>query len=289
MKRNQWLFLFLCIGALVSCNYIKDLQKKPVEPQAVARVGEEYLYKADIEKILPKNYTFEDSVRVASSFVNSWALKKLLMKRAEENISNQQKQEFETLVNEYRADLYTQSYKEMLVSNQLSKQITPQEQEEFYQTNKDIFKLNEILLKLRYIQARDEQDLSKKTIEKFKKFDNQSKKELDSLSLQFVSSYLNDSVWVRAADVYQKLPFLQEKIENKGSHYSQYFEKKDSTGVYLVKITDLLTRKDYPPLEYVEPTLNQIIINQRKNEYVQQLEKDIINTAIKRKQFEVYE
>lgn len=51
----------------------------------------------------------------------------------------------------------------------------------------------------------------------------------------------------------------------------------------------LLKRQEIAPIEYVKPTLRQIIINQRKLEFVRKLEKDIINDAITKKQFEIYE
>jgi hypothetical protein len=43
------------------------------------------------------------------------------------------------------------------------------------------------------------------------------------------------------------------------------------------------------PLEYVLPTLRQIIINKRKLKLVDQLKNEIVNDAIKNKKFEIYE
>jgi hypothetical protein len=42
-------------------------------------------------------------------------------------------------------------------------------------------------------------------------------------------------------------------------------------------------------MEYAYPTLKQIILNKRKNTYINNLEKEIINDAIENKQFELYE
>ena len=42
-------------------------------------------------------------------------------------------------------------------------------------------------------------------------------------------------------------------------------------------------------IEYVSPTLKQIILNKRKSNYINNLEKEIITNAIKKKQFELYE
>ena len=194
----------------ISCDYFK---KRDAQPQAIARVDDDFLLKSDIEKILPQNYTLEDSVRIATSYVNSWAMKKLLMIKANENISNEQKDAFEQLVQEYRTDLYTQSYLEKLVAKKIDTTISQREREQFYQENKSVFKLNEGLVKLRYIHLHQDNEKNKNIVESFKRFNKKDKKQLDSLSLHFVSSFFNDSIWLKTIEVYDKLPFLKDKIE----------------------------------------------------------------------------
>ena len=114
---------------LFSCSYFKNKEKKT---DAIARIDDDYLYKADIERILPQNYSLEDSLNIATTFVNNWALKKLLMQRAEENLPDDKKAEFEELVAQYQLDLYTQSYLEMLVAKQIDTSIQKVEKELFY-------------------------------------------------------------------------------------------------------------------------------------------------------------
>ncbi|GIZ15247.1 hypothetical protein [Capnocytophaga catalasegens] len=282
---KKLIVLSLLLG-FISCDYFK---KSETQPQAVARVDDDFLLKSDIEKILPQGYSLEDSVRIATGYVNSWALKKLLMIKAQENISNEQKEAFEQLVQEYRTDLYTQSYLEKLVAKKIDTTISQREREQFYQENKSIFKLNEGLIKLRYIHLHQDDEKNKNIAESFKRFNKKDKKQLDSLSLHFVSSFFNDSIWLKTIEVYDKLPFLKDKIEGKSGDLNWVLEQNDSTGYYLVKIRKLLKKDDEAPIEYARPTLRQIILNKRKLEYIKEIENDIINTAVKKKQFEVYE
>ena len=55
-----------------------------------------------------------------------------------------------------------------------------------------------------------------------------------------------------------------------------------------MKIDKLLNKGVQAPLEYIKPTIRQIILNKRKLELIKNLEKDITKDAIKNKQFEVY-
>lgn len=286
MNRNIGIIsFFFMLLSILSCDYFR---KEEVNPDVVARVYESYLYKEDIRKILPSDYTFEDSVKIANSFVNNWALKKILMHKAKENISDNQEQQFETLIEQYRTDLYTQSYMEILANKELDTVVTNQEAEDFYLNNKNIFVLNEDLLKLRYVKLNEKDAYNEDIISKFKRFNKEDKNELNSLSLHIVSSFFNDSVWVKASEVYDRLPFLKEKLEGRFSE-KNLIEQKDSTGIYWVKVNHFLRKNTQAPIEYIEPTLRQIILNRRKSEQIKTLEDDIINKAIKKKQFEIYE
>ena len=235
--------------------------------------------------MLPQGHTLEDSLRIVTPYINNWALKKLLFLKAEKNIPNSKKEEFEQLVSQYRTDLYTQFYLDLL-SRQVDTLISKKEKEEFYQKNKDIFMLSEDLVQLRYIQL-SPKDLTSKLTASFRTYAPKDRRYIDSLSPHFTSSFLNDSVWIRAAEVKEKIPALSARI-GKGS-LQQLIEQRDSTSVYLLKVNKYLDNTDYAPMEYAYPTLKQIILNKRKNNYINNLEKEIINNAIENKQFELYE
>ncbi|MDO4229744.1 MAG: peptidyl-prolyl cis-trans isomerase [Capnocytophaga sp.] len=279
--RNNLLVIFLAL-LVVSCEYFSRETPK----HAIARVGDKYLYKEDIASILPQDYSKEDSINIAQKYINNWAIKELLLAKAYQNVTDDNKEDFERLVSDYRADLYINSYKEGLINNAIDTAVTDNEMQVFYEQHKEIFKLNEELIKLRYIQLpSDEKQKKINTFEeKFKRFELADRRELDSLSLQFVSIYLNDSVWIKTESVLKKLPFLEGKL---GEERQIFVNEKTSDGVYLVQVTDVLHKNEQAPIEYALPTLRQIILNQRKLEFVKKLEIDIINTGIKKKQFEI--
>lgn len=69
---------------------------------------------------------------------------------------------------------------------------------------------------------------------------------------------------------------------------SNFIEIKDSLGLYLINIKDMLKVNQYAPLDYVSETLKRMIINKRKSVFIDQLRKDITKDAIKNKSFEIY-
>ncbi|HIC31224.1 MAG TPA: peptidyl-prolyl cis-trans isomerase [Flavobacteriaceae bacterium] len=281
---KQFFYIAIILSVFQSCDYFKSTE----EEDAIARVNEVYLFKDDLKKALPENLSTEDSTIFANNFINQWATQQLLVQGAEVNLSDKKLEKFDRLVQQYKNDLYSKAYLEALVAKNLDTVVSFEAASTYYESNKEAFKLNENLIKFRYINVDpnrlDLEDVKKK----FKRFNTQDKKELDSIAIQFRSFTLNDSVWIRLDQAINKIPVVT--IENKDEllKKSNFIQLKDSLGLYLMQINDVLLRNSTAPLEYVKPTINQIVINKRKLELIKQLEKDIKKDAINNKQFEIY-
>ena len=269
---------------LSSCDFFKKADSRV----PVARVNDAYLYHDDIIDLVSKETSVEDSTLLVQNFINRWATQQLLVDGAMLNLSETKQEGFNKLVIQYKNDLFTKAYIEALVKRSIDTVITKEEAEAYYDKNKEVFKLNEELIKFRYLHV-DENIIDFKNIEKkFKRFNLDDKRELDSISIQFKSYSLNDSIWIKVSQVIDKIPAINPKNQNQLLKKSNFLQLKDSLGVYLMQINDVLLRNDTAPLEYVKPTIRQIVINKRKLELIRELEKDITKDAIKNKQFEIY-
>ena len=269
---------------LSSCDFFK----KADDRVQVARVNDAYLYYDDIKDLVSEETSVEDSTLLVQNFINRWATQQLLVDGAMLNLNETKQDAFNKLVIQYKNDLFTKAYIEALVKRSIDTAITKEEAETYYNKNKEVFKLNEELIKFRYLHV-DENIIDFKNIErKFKRFNFSDKRELDSISIQFKSYSLNDSIWIKVSQVINKIPALNPENKNQLLKKSNFLQLKDSLGVYLMQINDVLLRNDTAPLEYVKPTIEQIVINKRKLELIRELEKDITKDAIKNKQFEIY-
>lgn len=274
----------LCCSVLVSCQFFKQTDDRT----PIARVGESYLYKEDVQHLVAAGTSVEDSTLLVNGYITRWATQLLLVDGAQRNLPENIQAEYSKLVNQYRNDLFTKAYVETLAKRNIDTIISMTDALEVYEQNKESFKLNEELIKLRYINI-SQNAINKEEIEKrFKRFDDTDKRYLDSLGIQFKSYFLNDSVWIKAAQVAQKIPVITTDNKKELLKKSNYIQLKDSLGLYLIQINEVLQPNDYAPLEYVKPTVHQIILNRRKLELIKQFEKDITKDAIKNNQFEIY-
>lgn len=276
--------IFLLTITVVSCDYFRA----PKKPKAIARVGENYLYQDDILDLVPKGTSKKDSTAIVKSFIDRWATQKLLFEAAERNIGSDKVAEFKSLIEQYKVDLYTKAHIESLVIRQIDTIVTDSQIEDYYTKNKQYFKNSSELVKLRYINLVKENPKFTKIKSKFSSFTKKDKKELEQLAVQFKSYAFNDSIWVDINQVYEKLPFIN--IENKDKYISSgiNFDYPDSTTIWLVKVNKVLPKDSPTPLEFLKPTIKQIIINNRKLELINTIEKEITNDAIKDKKYEIY-
>ena len=282
MKRIT--YILICLFAFVSCDYFT---KKDVK-DAIARVNNNYLYIEDVEGLLTEGMSPDDSALVVNNYINRWATQQLLIAGAEFNLPQDKKQEFDKLVDQYRIDLFTKAYMEALVKKNLNEEVSLEEAEEFYNNNTNTFKLNEELIKFRYIKIDENRTDFDEIKTRFQRFNDEDKFLLDSISIQFNSYSLNDSIWIKLNQAIDKIPVINQENKDELLKKSNFIQLKDSLGVYLMKINDVLLRNQNAPLEYVKPTIDQIVINKRKLELIRELEKDITTDAIKNRQLEIY-
>lgn len=269
---------------LFSCEYLK----KTDERKPVARVNGTYLFEDDIKNLVPEGASKEDSSLLVQNFVNRWATQQLLMDGAKLNLSEEKQNTFNKLVEQYKNDLYTKAYMEALVKRNIDTVISDEEAERYYENNKAVFKLNEELIKFRYVNL-DENMINYDDVKKrFERYNDRDKRILDSMSIQFKSYSFKDSVWIKLSQAIRKIPAVTPENKEQLLKKSNFIQLKDSLGVYLMQINDVLLRNETAPLEYVRPTINQIVINKRKLDLIRELEKDITKDAVKNKQFEIY-
>jgi hypothetical protein len=281
MIKNSFFLIFLTV---CSCTYFKPEQK----PESIARVGKSYLYKSEIATLIPVGTSKEDSLLLVRDFINRWASQKLLIEAAERNLSDAKKGEYNALIKQYKIDLYTKAYIEELVKKTVDTIVTKEELKRYYNENKENFKTNGTLVRLRFINLSKDNPRFATIKSKFFDYNKKDKKFWDTYGLQFKSFALNDSIWVDMNMVYVKLPFITPDNRDALIFSGNRIEKTIQNDVYLVKITNVIDKNQISPFEYIKPTLREVLLNKRKLELIKKFEKEITEDAIKNKDYEIY-
>ncbi len=279
----RYLTTVCCFCLFLSCDLFK-IKKETSAKEIVAIVNTEKLFKTDFINILPKNIHKIDSHVMAKSYIHDWAINKLLLEKAKNNSSSQTMNQINGLVKDYRESLLINNYKEQLIKQKLDTVITEEELKEFYLSNKENFKLNEELVKIKFLHIDNNINDKNKILALFKSDDILDLEELEKQELSFKFHQFNDSIWRELDNVLLKLPFSKKKLLKK----TKFIQKQDSIGLYLVAVNDVLERNSTAPLSYVTSTIEQMILHNRKIQLIRKIEKTIIKDAIQNNNFKIY-
>ena len=266
---------------------ISSCSNKEDDNEAIARVYDTYLYDSDLLELLPNNFSKQDSLLLVTNYINSWAKDQLLLEKAKINLND--KENIEELVNKYRQDILIDKYKGAAVSQYLDTVVTNEDITIFYNENKEIFRLNEELVKFKYIYFGNDLLNPEDFTTLFK---SNKKKDIDSLvsqEIQLKSFNFNDSIWIRLEDVMNKISAFDKTDKSLFLKKTRFFKKEDSLGVYLVAVKDALKRNQTAPQSYVLPTIKQMILHKRKLDLLKKIEQTLMEDAINNKEFEIYE
>jgi hypothetical protein len=274
-------FLFLCITATYSCKKNTEVKQRV----AVAKVYDTYLYLSDIKHIFPEKVTKQDSIQLATTFINTWIKTQLLLRQAENNLTPEQR-DVDQQVLAYKSSLLIYKYEEQMLAQKVDTVVKDAEIEEYYNNNTPNFVLEENLVKALFLKIpKTAPDIDKVKIW-YKSENIEEYKKLDSYCYNYAVKYhtFNDN-WVVFNMVQLDLP---HKIENEDEFLknNSYIEQEDNEFYYFILIKNKNQKGSLAPLTFVRNKINDIIINKRKVEFLNNLESNIFNDA--QKNYEIY-
>ena len=258
------------------------------QDRLIARAENHYLYLSDIEAYFGTFNSEEDSLIKVRSYINDWARQKLIYEKSLINLSSEKISELNEMVSDYENILFSNAYREFVLKSNMESVLKIDYIHDFYEANKLNFRLKEAIYKVRYISIPLNNVDSREITKRFKRFNNQDMVFIDSLSFQLSNYFLSDSIWINENEIRDQLYFLTERQKDRFLKSPNYYEVKDSLALYLLQLVDRLDRGNVVPLSYAKKTIENIVFNKRKIEFLKSFDNDILQDAIKTKKFETY-
>ena len=278
MKRL--IFLILSCIILLSCSNFSNNNSNNL----VARAGQNFLYEND----LPIYTSKDDSLIKISSFIEAWAKEKVLYDLSMINLSQSKRAVIDELVDNYKVDLYINSYKDLIVNSRIDSIVTTEQIDSFYKLNINNFKLNENLVKYRYIKVPNDNININRISRHIVRVNEQDRYFLDSLNFQFADLKLNDSIWFTERDVISTIDFINQNNKSEYFIKNRLFTIEEFNYTNFFIIDDILSSGNIPPISYLYERIESTIINQRKLNLLKNINKEILNDALKSRKYEVY-
>ena len=277
--------LILVLLSLCSCRTITSLIHDDV---VVAKVGEEKLYLSDLQKYIPEYASPEDSASLARRYITSWATEQLYLQVASATLTKTE-MDVTPELEDYRRSLIKYRYEQRYVNDRLDTLITDAQVEEYYNAHTEEFMLERPILKVRFVDVMKDspsKDLILKMMSSKQYTDNDR---ADTLAHTAALRYFDSSeTWMDAALLAKEFgmdytsmlaglkgDFIRIEPEDRGDLMAAYVCEIQKSGI--------------APMEYCKERIRDIILSARKHDLLESLERDLLEDAVDRKQFVIYE
>ncbi len=282
---KKWVLITAFLFTLTSCQHIKRWFGN--EPERMAQIGKEILYKKDVEGLLQDAHTFQDSVNMVNHYIDLWAIDNLLLKKAEEELSGEEKDVEQDLA-DYRKSLLVFRYQKKFVEERIDTLISTEEIQSYYTNNQELFLLDEPLFKARFIRMRLHSPYLPMVRNIYRSNTLEDLTQLERLCESSAEIYTDyGGKWIAAAELAQDLPVGTETVI-KALKPDGYINTRDSLYAYLVSVTEFIPAGNPAPMEHIRSNIRQIIISKRKQQLLKELETRVLKEGWDKQMIKIY-
>lgn len=265
-----------------SCEWVK---KQEFKEAPLCRVYDQYLYPSDLKGldlkgIIGPEYSESDSIRLIKRYIDRWVKQHLVLKVAKENMALD-KATLKRKITDYTNTLIIYDYEQALLKQKLDTLVSDASIVDYYNEFKHNFLSKKNWVRLNVIQINPKAP----KLDSVKFWLNDNKEEsmyiLEDYCNQYAAQFsLDTSLWFDFKLTLEKLPLKVYDVSN-FLRYNKYLSVEDSLYRYFLKIYDYSLVGEVKPLMHVSKSIKKIIINKRKQAFIEKLHANAISNANK--------
>lgn len=268
----------VAISLVISaCKHGHSENKKDI----LAEYRGKYLYKSDIPEDIWKKFSQGDSSGLLKSFIDKWLEKQLMVAEAENKLSDEEKNK-ERLVEDYRNSLLVYEYQQKLVKEKMDTGVTEEEINAFYKDNQSTFLLRKNIVKIRYVRI----EKKKADMNKLRKLMQNPSPVNDSLLKIYAEkeadNFYVDSNWLYLDDITKEIPLDENYDRQRFLSNNKFISIEENGELYLLYIIDFRIKNAISPLELEREKIKDIIIYQRRLDFLRSNEKALFDKALEK-------
>lgn len=270
------------IAVVAAALFLAGCQELPgyfASDTTLARAGGNELRMRDVESVVPKGVTGEDSAAFMKVYVGRWVRKQLKLQEAEILFSSSA-DDIDKMVEEYRQALLIRKLDQHYVDRSIDTTFTDSEITAYYNAHKADFRLDRTLVKGRIVQFGEGYRQARKLRELMGAKSEAQQQDFRDICAKndFTVTDFRDQ-WVDFPEFLSYLPTLRSQSYDSVLSSTAVQEMRDIRSHYYFQI-DAVRREGEPiPLERLRGTIRRILFNQRQSEIIRNYEEELFNRA----------
>lgn len=285
VRYAKWLcrMAMLALLTMTSCKHeVEHGGKTPL-----VQVGDNFLYLEEVTQALPYGISGNDSVAMVAEFVRKWVEEQILYEKAEHNVKGDER--IERMVADYRRTLVLNNYEHMLLQQKMPEELSEEELQKYYNDNKQLFILEEPVVKGVFIKA----PLTSPGLKDLKRwYKDNSDESLEQLEAY---AFRNAVIYDYFYEHWVPLSYLEGKIFVDLAALANDFaaqrdiEVKDEEYCYLLHIEDYVMKGQAKPYDLARHEIIDLLANSRKVEFMDRVKKDLYNQSVEKNRIKYYD
>ena len=285
VRYAKWLCRMAMLALLIMTSCKHEVEHGGKTP--LVQVGDNFLYLEEVTQALPYGISGNDSVAMVAEFVRKWVEEQILYEKAEHNVKGDER--IERMVADYRRTLVLNNYEHMLLQQKMPEELSEEELQKYYNDNKQLFILEEPVVKGVFIKA----PLTSPGLKDLKRwYKDNSDESLEQLEAY---AFRNAVIYDYFYEHWVPLSYLEGKIFVDLAALANDFaaqrdiEVKDEEYCYLLHIEDYVMKGQAKPYDLARHEIIDLLANSRKVEFMDRVKKDLYNQSVEKNRIKYYD
>ena len=277
----------IIIAALLVCSC--TLYESITKGEKVVQIGRAALYKTDLEKVIPKGISAADSAVMAKQYIDSWAIKQLMLQKAEEQLPKGER-DVAQLLEDYRTQLLVFRYENKYVEERLDTLVSTREREEYYIAHPESFIGKNGIFKGRLVKMQNSSPNLKLVKDLAKSREIEDLEELEQTAYNYAYKYSNfNNGWADLNIVAKDINVPLEELQQLMSAGKPAVEIQDTVYTNILQVLEYVAPGEVTPFDYNSEKIKEVIISRRKQELLAALQRDILIDALNNNKLKINE
>ena len=261
---------------LASC----QLFQRHSDEQVLARVYDRSLYASQLEGLVPRGASKDDSTRIVKAYIDRWVREQVFLHRVSQDLP-EKPLNIERLIEDYRNSLLIHAFEKQLVQMRMDTVVTDRELREFYEANREAFILRENIAQVLYVKVPRDAPDQWQVRRLYRSTEESDRQLLEEYCLQHAASYYIDpDNWLLFADVMRDVP-LQATSPESWLRNNRYAEITDEFYRYFLSIVDYKLVGSQSPFVFEKENIRDMILSRRRSQFIQRQRESFYQEALR--------